>query len=109
MRDQAISVPPTHGYFLSKRYNNHSKSIPVIDLTVPLQNENMVGRIAEIISEGSLSTQGYITIEKFVIAEALHPQFRLPVIRRQPENVKSYIVVQPSVCVSSIKKTECLY
>lgn len=47
---------------------------------VPSQYENAVGRIAEIISSEGLSTQGYITIESFSIAEALHPQFRLPVI-----------------------------
>lgn len=76
---------------------------------VPLQNENAVGRIAEIISSEGLSTQGYITIERFSVAEALHPQFRLPAIRRQSENVKSYIVVQPSVCVFSVQQAECLY
>lgn len=43
---------------------------------VPFQNENTVGHIAEIISSEGAPTQRYITIERFSIAEALHPQFR---------------------------------
>lgn len=69
-----------------------------VSVLILVQNENGVGRITEIIAPEGVSTKGYITTETFSIAGDLHPQFKLPFIRRQPENVKSYIVLESSVC-----------
>ena len=57
-----------------------------------------VGRISELwVPEGCRSSEGLVKVEVFELADALHPDFEMPVLRK-PSEGSAFATVRSEVC-----------